>query len=160
MDTTQSLQEKVFLACDHMQAAEEKITREAVRQRTGGSDRDLSRLINEWRESKKSQALVKVEEEPPQLQHHEEEQVSEKAIAPTISRADIEQIKVEAQQRVRAKRLAVIQVARAYEENPELLPEDLRQEIEAAEMAAIATPLSQKPYYDPNALAQLVIGSL
>jgi hypothetical protein len=78
----------------------------------------------------------------------------------TISNADIEQIKLEAQQRVKTKRMAVIQVARAYEENPEKLPLEIQQEIEQAEMAAISTPISQRSYYDPNVLAQLVIQTL
>ena len=82
------------------------------------------------------------------------------AINTTISNADIEQIKLEAQQRVKTKRMAVIQVARAYEENPEKLPIEIQQEIEQAEMAAISTPISQRSYYDPNVLAQLVIQTL
>jgi hypothetical protein len=77
-----------------------------------------------------------------------------------ISQADVEQIKAEAQQRVKAKRLAVIEVARAYEENPDKLPLEIQQEIEQAEMASISTPLSHRTYYDPKALAQLVIQSL
>jgi hypothetical protein len=77
-----------------------------------------------------------------------------------ISQADVEQIKSEAQQRVKAKRLAVIQVARAYEENLDKLPFEIQQEIKEAEMAAISTPLSHKNYYDPNALAQLAIQNL
>ncbi len=47
-----TLKEKVFIACDNMQFAGEKITRATVRSRTGGSDRDLSKYIAEWRESK------------------------------------------------------------------------------------------------------------
>jgi hypothetical protein len=82
------------------------------------------------------------------------------AVVATASQADIEQIKAEAQQRVKAKRLAIIQVARAYEENPDLLPDEIKAEIQAEEMAAISTPLNHKPYYDPNALAQLVIQTL
>lgn len=83
-----------------------------------------------------------------------------KKIRATRSNADIEQVKLEAQERVRAKRLAVIQVARAYEEDPSQLPPEILQEIEEAEMASISTPLSHRAYYDPNVLAQLAIQSL
>jgi hypothetical protein len=77
-----------------------------------------------------------------------------------INEADVEQIKSDAQQRIKAKRLTVIQVARDYEENPGKLPFEIQQEIEEAEMASISTPLSHRTYYDPKALAQLVIQSL
>ncbi|MEA5595710.1 hypothetical protein [Rivularia sp. UHCC 0363] len=81
-------------------------------------------------------------------------------IETTFSSADIQQIKLEAQHRVKAKRMAVIQVAQAYEENPGKLPPEIQLEIEEAEMAAISTSLSHRPYYDPNVLAQLVIDTL
>jgi Plasmid replication region DNA-binding N-term len=45
-----SLKEKVFFVCNYMQDSGEKITRDKVRIHTGGSDRDLSKYIGEWRE--------------------------------------------------------------------------------------------------------------
>lgn len=48
----ETLREKVFKACDNMHSQEKKITRAAVRDCTGGSDRDLSKYINEWKELK------------------------------------------------------------------------------------------------------------
>ena len=75
----------------------------------------------------------------------------------TISPADIQQIKVDAAQRVKAKRLATIKVSRAMEENPDLLPADIRAEIEAEELAMISTPIAQRNYYDPELLASLAL---
>lgn len=75
----------------------------------------------------------------------------------TISPADIQQIKLDAAQRVKAKRLATIKVSRAMEENPELLPAEIRAEIEAEEAAMISTPIAQRNYYDPELLASLVL---
>jgi len=75
----------------------------------------------------------------------------------TISPADIQQIKLDAAQRVKAKRLATIKVSRAMEENPDLLPPEIRAEIEAEEQAMISTPLAQRNYYDPELLASLVL---
>jgi len=77
-----------------------------------------------------------------------------------ISQADIRQIKSNAAERVKNLRLAEIEVARAMQENPNLLPAEIKQEIEEAEMAAISTPLSHKAYYDPKTLAQAVLASL
>jgi hypothetical protein len=81
-------------------------------------------------------------------------------ITPTFSSADIQQIKLEAQQRVKTKRLAVLKIAQAYEEDPSLLPLEIRTEMEQEEMALLSTPLSHRGYYDPNALAQAVLASL
>jgi hypothetical protein len=78
----------------------------------------------------------------------------------TLSKADIVEIRLDALERVKTKRLAVIEVTRTLEENPNLIPLEIQQEIEEAEMAAISTPLAHKPYYDPKLLAQLVIQSL
>ena len=155
-----SLKEKVFECCDNMQSQGEKITRASVRERTGGSDRDLSKYISEWRESK---ALVVQGEEA--IAQTPDEEINPTpnptpASTTTISRADIEQIKSNAAQRVKALRMAEIQVARAYQENPNLLPPEILEEIDQAEMAAIATPINHRNYYDPNALAQMVIASL
>jgi hypothetical protein len=77
-----------------------------------------------------------------------------------LSKADIVEIRLDALERVKTKRLAVIEVTRTLEENPDLIPLEIQQEIEEAEMAAISTPLAHKPYYDPKLLAQLVIQSL
>jgi Plasmid replication region DNA-binding N-term len=156
MSEVETLRKKVFENCDDMEVEGIKITREAVRQRTGGSDRDLSRYIGEWRDSK---ALV-VQGKEAISQIPDEEIKPTPASTTTISRADIEQIKSNAVQRVKALRIAEIQVARAYQENPNLLPSEILEEINQAEMAAIATPLNHRNYYDPNALAQMVIASL
>ncbi len=117
----------------------------------------------EEQEAEQTTALVEISEKITVSNNQQIENsptATYQAVPTTASRADIEQIKVEAQQRVKAKRLAVIQVAKAYEENPNLLPEDIKAEIEAAEMAAISTPLNHKPYYEGNALAQMVIQDL
>lgn len=94
-------------------------------------------------------------------------QVGSNSIAPTAkpqqltaSSADIRQIKVEAAQRVKAKRMAIVKVAQAMEENPDLLPADIRAEIEEFEQTTLATPIPQRGYYDPELLAQLVLETL
>ena len=75
-------------------------------------------------------------------------------------KSEVEEAKKSAQNRVRAKRLAIVQIARTYEENPEMLPPEVLQEIEEAEMAVLSKPLSRRPYYDPNVLVQLAMQSL
>jgi len=52
VQTEKTLREKVFEACHNMDLNNKKITRDAVREITGGSDRDLSKYIREYRESK------------------------------------------------------------------------------------------------------------
>jgi hypothetical protein len=158
MSEVETLRKKVFENCDDMEVEGIKITREAVRQRTGGSDRDLSKYIGEWRNSKA--LVVQSKEGINQIPDEEIKPTPAPASTTTISRADIEQIKSNAVQRVKALRMAEIQVARAYQENPNLLPPEILEEIDQAEMAAIATPLNHRTYYDPNALAQMVIASL
>jgi Plasmid replication region DNA-binding N-term len=47
-----SLRERVFRVCDEFNLTGKNITRDLVRNRTGGSCRDLSKYIKEWRENK------------------------------------------------------------------------------------------------------------
>lgn len=82
------------------------------------------------------------------------------AITVKFYKSEVEEAKKSAQKRVRAKRLAIVQIARTYEQNPEMLPPEIQQEIEEAEMAILSKPLSRRPYYDPNVLVQLAIQSM
>ena len=54
VQSEETLREKVFKTCDNMHSQGKKITRAAVRECTGGSDRDLSKYINEWKNSKQT----------------------------------------------------------------------------------------------------------
>ncbi|MBD2776185.1 DNA-binding protein [Iningainema tapete] len=165
MNQEKTVRDKVFECCAQLESENKSITRNVVRLRTGGSNRDVSKYITEWKEQNNTAITVATNTDISQ-QTGESAAISSEAaptnapIQPAISQADIEQIKLEAQQRVKAKRLAVIKVAQYYEENPNLLPEEMRKEIEAEEMAAISCSLSHRSYYDPNALTQAVITSM
>jgi predicted DNA-binding protein YlxM (UPF0122 family) len=95
--------------------------------------------------------------EQPQLESKSESEPD--VITPTFYKSEFEEARASAHDRVKAKRLAIIQMARTLEENPEMLPPEVQQEIEEAEMAILSKPLSRKPHYDPNLFAQLAMQS-
>ncbi len=165
MEAEKTLKEKVFDVCDALANSGEKITRDKVRECTKGSDRDISKYIAEWKASKETAITVAGTSLISQQQQESAAISSETVpnpvpIQPVISQADIYQVKLNAAERVKSLRIAEIQIARAMQENPNLLPEEIKQEIAEAEMAAISTPLSHRSYYDPNTLTQAVIASL
>jgi hypothetical protein len=166
MSTEKPLRERVFETCDLMAQENKSISRNRVRDLTGGSDRDVGRFITEWKEQRQKSALAVSTSAEVYQQSSESVAISDEAVPKAvpveavISNADIEQIKLEALERLKAKRLAVVEVARVYEENPNLVPLEIKREIEEAERAAISTPLSHRTYYDPKALVQAVIATL
>ncbi|MBD2773981.1 DNA-binding protein [Iningainema tapete] len=158
-----SLREKVFNACDNMQVAGEKITRETVRSRTGGSDRDLSKYISEWKAEKEKTAITVAGSSQVSQQSEESDSISVDSVpspVPVISEANITQATLNAVQIVKSLRLAEIDIAKYLQENPHLLPEDVKREIAEAEKAAITVPLSNKGYFDPKTIAQVAIARL
>jgi hypothetical protein len=166
MSTEKPLRERVFETCKLMAQENKSISRNRVRDLTGGSDRDVGRFITEWKEQRQKSALSVSTSAEVSQQTSESVAISDEAVPKAvpveavISNADIEQIKLEALERLKAKRLAVVEVARVYEENPNLVPLEIKREIEEAERTAISTPLSHRKYYDLKALVQAVIATL
>lgn len=165
MTEPKSLKDKVFEACDYLENANQKVTREKVQEQTGGNSRDVSKYINEWKASKETAITVAQTSELAQSEQEltaisDESESNSVPIQSVTLNADIEQIKLNAAERVKAMKIAELHVTRAMLENPDLIPEDIRQEIEAAEMATISTPPFHQGYYDPKVLAQAVIASL
>jgi hypothetical protein len=137
-----SLKEKVFLVCNKIENSGGKVTRAVVREETGGSDRDVSRYIAEWRKS-----LVP-ENVPENVPNHTEDNqaltVREEAKVSNSTKVDTQQSgysstpnsDLEAIARRGAERAAALLIgedAVMYHllENPDRLPEDLRQQVEA-----------------------------
>ena len=124
-DTTKqkktSLRERVFLACEYLESNNTKTTRDAVLKITGGSCRDLSRYINEWRESKKQNTTI-----PPTSNDRQTINNNFSDMQNTISL-----------QMASAKRATEIIIAQEksvqyFLENPDQLPEEFKQEIAKA----------------------------
>ncbi|GAX45789.1 hypothetical protein NIES4075_68100 [Tolypothrix sp. NIES-4075] len=161
-----SLKEKVFLACDNMHFAGEKITRATVRERTGGSDRDLSRYIAEWRESK---ALTVQNQDnnaiaSPTLQNAEGT-VSSKNVVQSAQESgysntpndDIAQIARRAAERAAALIVGENAVVAHLLENPDQLPADLKQQIEAYKSRTNTVINQRQEQYNPDFFAQAAI---
>ena len=158
-----SLKEKVFLACDNMQSAGEKITRTSVRERTGGSDRDLSKYIAEWRESKAltvqnsesevSEAIANGTNSSKNVVH----QNSQEAGYSNTPKSDINQIARRAAERAAALMVGENAVVAHLLENPDQLPEDLRQQVEAYKSRTNTVINQRQEQYNPDFFAQAAI---
>jgi Plasmid replication region DNA-binding N-term len=155
-----TLKEKVFLVCNNMQISGDKITRESVRIRTGGSDRDLSRYIKEWRESK---ALTVQNPEGSTISNgtisskNLVQQNTQESTYSNTPNEDISQIARRAAERAAALIVGENAVVAHLLENPDQLPEDLKQQVEAYKSRINATVERRQEQYNPDFFAQAAI---
>ncbi|MBW4480027.1 MAG: hypothetical protein KME54_25120 [Tolypothrix brevis GSE-NOS-MK-07-07A] len=168
-----SLKEKVFLVCNKIENSGGKVTRAVVREETGGSDRDVSRYIAEWRKS-----LVP-ENVPENVPNHTEDNqaltVREdgKVEASTNSRTNVDTQQsgysgtpnsdLEAIARRGAERAAALLIgedAVMYHllENPDRLPEDLRQQVEGYKARNNERTERRQEQYNPDFFVEAAIG--
>jgi hypothetical protein len=173
---TKTLREKIFLVCNKIENSGGNITRALVRVETGGSDRDLSRYIAEWRES----LVPKNEPEnvPPKTSNNQsltvhEEQASEVNTSSNQQSgyANTQQSKysnspssdLEAIARRGAERAAALLIgedAVMYHllENPDRLPEDLRQQVEGYKARNGERTERRQEQYNPDFFVEAAIG--
>ncbi|MBC1237582.1 DNA-binding protein [Nostoc sp. 2RC] len=159
MSQEKTLREKVFSICDIMQDSGEKITRASVRERTGGSDRDLSKFINEWRESK---ALVVQSDTESSLDsgtnssNNDVDELNTGAYSTTPT-DDLARIARRGAERAAALMVGEDAVVAHLLENPDQLPEDLRQQVEGYKSRTIAAANKRQEQYNPDFFAQMAI---
>lgn len=155
-----TLKEKVFLACDNMQSSGEKITRTSVRERTGGSDRDLSKYIAEWRESK---AITVQNSEDNAIANgtvSSKNVVQQGTQTPAYSdtpNSDISQIARRAAERAAALIVGENAVVAHLLENPDQLPDDLKKQVQAYQSRTNSTVERRQEQYQPDFFAQAAI---
>jgi Plasmid replication region DNA-binding N-term len=151
-----SLKEKVFLACDNMQAENKKITRESVRKITGGSDRDLSQFIKEWKESKaltvqnQSSTIDNVPTENPDIPQGDSSYLDESA-------DDFSKVARRGAERAAAILAGEEAVIAHLLQNPHLLPEDLKQQVQKYQSKTNTLVSEKQQQYEPDFFAQAVI---
>lgn len=146
-----SLKEKIFFVCNKIENSGLKITRALVREETGGSDRDLSRYINEWKESK---GLAVRQEGKVEVSTNPDTQESGYSGTPN---SDLEAIARRGAERAAA--LIVGEEAVMYHllENPDRLPEDLRQQVEAYRQHNNQRVERRQEQYKPDFFAERAI---
>ena len=155
-----TLREKVFLVCTQFQNSGEKITRNAIREHTGGSDRDLSKYIAEWRES---QALVVQENaEIEQNSGTDSDDVSSKNLNSQSSysnkpKDDIAVVARRAAERATAMIIGEDAVVSHLLENPDSLPPDLKEQVEIYRARIAEANQHRQNQYVPDFFAEAAI---
>ena len=168
MPGEKSLQKKVFEACDSMERTGEEITLEHVREQTGGSDRNLSRYINEWKAAKETAITVAGSSE---ISPQEQELVAisdeslpdslpSSQIYSTTPQDDLDKVARRAAERAAAIIIAEDTVAAYLLENPDQLPADLREKVEATRAKVNQTVERRQEEYEPDFFAQMAIAML
>lgn len=164
-----SLREKVFEACHDIEISGEKITRALVREKTGGSDRDLSKYIREYRESVQSEEVESTESE---LAIREEGTVSSKnedleteEIEYQQAYSDKPEIDMAAIARRGAEKAAALLVGEQAVtnhllENPDQLPPDLKKQVEFYQAKTKEIEQKRQEQYDPDFFAKGAIAQL
>ncbi|AFZ61350.1 DNA-binding protein [Anabaena cylindrica FACHB-243] len=147
------LREIVFEICEDLCSKTEKITRTVVRQQAGrGSDRDISKYINEWKESKSlavqepnSQAVV-----PNQQSTEVHAQPINSGFMPDDDMVNLVRGGAEA---ATGMLIANAAIATHFYTNPDKLPEDLKQQVKEATANFTQSRLNfNRSIFDPQNL--------
>jgi len=160
-----SLQKKVFEACDSIEQTGEEITLEQVREQTGGSDRNLSRYINEWKAAKETAITVagssEISPQEQELVAINDESVPDSVpsaqIYSTTPQDDLEKVARRGAERAAAILVGEDAVAAYLLENPDQLPADLRAKVEATRAKVNQTVERRQEEYEPDFFAQMAI---
>jgi len=119
------LRERVFQACQDIEDNGQKVTRESVKAITGGSYRDLSRYIREWRDSRK--LVVQTTQSEVITQTENNVQTLENDLLDP--HADIAEIIHEGAEVAAELILTKQSVVSYFLQNPHQLPDNLKQKI-------------------------------
>ncbi len=147
-----SLRERVFQTCDNLESKQKKITRDIVRKITRGSDRDLSKYIKEWRESKnkRTQAMqgsthINLQTIPINFNQELHRNNAKIAMLAAKQAAEVMIIKEKLTQH--------------YLENPDQLPDELKQEVAQAQKDTDEM-LARLINYKADSFTELILSSL
>lgn len=156
-----SLRERVFQACDNLESKQKNITRKAVREITKGSDRDISKYMKEWREGKneRTQAM--------QDSTHIDPQTSKEVVQtiPINFNQELHQDDANMAMQGAASRAAEIMITEEklmqyYLQNPDQLPEELKQEIAQAQKDTDEMLNARLMMYKVDSFTEMVLSSL
>lgn len=126
------LKEVVFQICEILYTNSEKITRASVREKAGrGSDRDLSRYINEWKESK-SLAVQEPDSEVTAPQNKGTQVHAQPINSNSASDNDVANLIRTSAEQATGMLVANAALATHFYMNPDKLPEDLKSQVEEA----------------------------
>lgn len=165
---TKTLKEKIFLVCNKIENSGGKVTRAAVREETGGSDRDLSRYIAEWRQSlmpqNRPEGVPNSTDNNQSLAVREEGKVSTNINTNTqqsgysgTPNSDLEAIARRGAERAAALLIGEDAVMYHLLENPDRLPEDLRQQVEGYKARNNERTGRRQEQYKPDFFAEAAI---
>ncbi|MBO3463593.1 DNA-binding protein [Aetokthonos hydrillicola Thurmond2011] len=167
MEGEKTLKEKVFEVCDYLESLGEKVTRDKVREQTGGSDREVSRCINEWKANKETAITVAGSSE---LSEQEEQKspvgrgddsvpnpVQGKAVYSNAAQNDLMEITLRGAERAAALMAGEEAMVMHFLENPDKLPPELLSKVEAVRKRTQEVRQRRSEQYDPEYFAQLAI---
>ena len=166
MENEKSLKEKVFEVCDYIDSLGEKVTRDKVREQTGGSDREVSRCINEWKANKETAITVAGSSE---LSEQQEQKSSvagndslpnplpSKAAYSNAAQNDLVEITLRGAERAAALMAGEEAMVMHFLENPDKLPPELLSKVEAVRKRTKEVHQRRSEQYDPEYFAQLAI---
>jgi hypothetical protein len=167
MEGEKSLKEKVFEVCDYLESLGEKVTRDKVREQTGGSDREVSRSINEWKAQKEtaitvagSSELSEPEQKNPSVgigNDSAPDPPANKAAYSNSTQNDLMEITVRGAERAAALIAGEEAMVMHFLENPDQLPPELLSKVEAVRKRTKEVRQRRSEQYDPEYFAQLAI---
>lgn len=166
---SKTLREKVFDACHIMDFNNEKITRASVREKTGGSDRDLSQYIKEYRESVQedekegTNSELAVREKGTVSSKNEDLEAEEIEYNEAYSEEpedDMTAIARRGAERAAALIIGEKAVTNHLLQNPSQLPQDLKEQVDRYQSQIDNSTNQRQQQYNPDFFAQKAIAQL
>lgn len=168
MENEKTLREKVFEACNVMAQEKINITRSAVRARTGGSDRDISKYIAEWKAEYQKNALAMSTSNELSQQSEESNSINNGNVPNSVPnlgtgaysqnpQSDIEIVARRGAERAAAMLAGENALIGFFLENPDKLPEDLKQKVEAVTTRSNQIIERRQQQYNPDFFVQQAI---
>lgn len=166
---TKTLKEKVFEACHIMDFNNEKISRTKVREITGGSDRDLSQLIKEYRESVQSDEKEGTDSElaisdrgtiSSKNEDLEAEEIEYNGAYSEEPEDDMSAIARRGAERAAALIIGEKAVTNHLLQNPSQLPSDLKDQVNRYQSQVDETTKQRQEQYNPDFFAKKAIAQL
>ncbi|WP_166481829.1 DNA-binding protein [Scytonema sp. UIC 10036] len=177
MEVEKSLKEKVFETCDIMAREKKSITRNAVRACTGGSDRDVSRYIAEWKAEYQRSAIEVSTKGAVSQQSEESAAIDDGSVPPSGTESgtgfgtgtgaysqnpedDIAAVARRGAERAAAMLAGESVLTNYFLENPDKLPDDLKQQVKTMQNRGNQLTAARQQQYNPDFFVARAIASL
>jgi hypothetical protein len=160
-----SLKERVFQVCKQFENENKEITCEAVQKITKGSERNVSKYIKDWNENKKSSVAVQNSSDIKVQSSKETVQTAEEIVQNVLNNynqqdsIDANEAKKRGVERYVAIPAGEEAIIRFFFENPDMLPEPYKQQLEEITNASEETMNARSAKYEVNFFTSMVLES-